>query len=154
VAGSAVALGAILAVSLCWPRAGKAFTLIEMPAWVFPEITVQANQNTVLCANNMADGSVRAIIGVLNVADATTSVAPLQTVTFGARQGTCMLLPAVQRTANGAPATIIPIIAVASAPGQAQNLNASIQLMDASGTHVVTTPTFMNSISTPGALVP
>jgi hypothetical protein len=155
-AGSVAAVALCLIGSIAVPRAVKAFTLIEMPAWVFPEITVEPSQVPMLCANNMGDGSVRGLIGLLNVADATASVTPLQAVAFGPHQGTCMLLPAVQTTANGVPAaaTIIPLIAIQGAPGQAQNVVASIQLRDAAGTHFVTSPTFMNSIPTPGALVP
>src|SRR5690349_8834742 len=95
-AGSVALLAAAwIGASLVRPTPSNAFTLIEMPAWVFPEVTANADQNFQVCANNMAgDGSVRMIIGVLDIADSTRflpGTTPM-TVDLNPSRGSCVAL--------------------------------------------------------------
>src|SRR5579863_10327392 len=125
---SAAALGGVwLATAIFHPSVSKAFTLIEKPAYVFPEVTVQPGENMMLCSNNLVGGgSTTMIIAVLDVADSTRllpGTTPM-TVTHNQQQGSCsLLLPAV-RTAAGTLAsssvmTGIPVMYILGGPNAA-----------------------------------
>jgi hypothetical protein len=145
------------------PPVSKAFTLVEMPAFVFPEVTVQGSQVPMLCMNNMGDGSVRTLIGLLDVADSSKAMSPLIPITLGAHQGTCALLPAVRPgPTTGAPGPASAIAAIFVSAGDAnasatggggagKGLVSSLQVRDEGGTRFVVTPIFMTGVTVPAA---
>ncbi len=157
--GSSAALlaGAWFAGAMLHPSVGKAITAVEMPAFVFPEVTVQGSQVPMLCASHMADGSVRTLIGLLDVADNSRSMGPLMPFTFGPHQGACVNLPVARPvTAVGAAmATAIPVIVILGSNesggggGAGKTFVASVQVRDEGGTRFVVTPSFMNAVSVP-----
>jgi len=53
-----------------------------------------------LCLNNMADGPVGALIGLLDVADSTRARSPLTPISLAAHQGACLNLPITTTTAD------------------------------------------------------
>jgi hypothetical protein len=171
-AGSlAVLAAAWFGATLLRPQVSKAFTLIEMPAWVFPEITANPGQNIMACANNLGgDGSVDMIIAVLDVADSSKFLAgttPTR-VALNPSKGSCaLLLPAVQTTANGdllpAVRTGIPVIFLGNQAGThssgggggaGKGILASIQLVGPNGAVTATTPTFNPNLLLPAVNLP
>ena len=137
-----------------------------MPAFVFPAITAQSNENMMLCTNNLAgDGSVRVLIGLLDVADSTRFVHGTTPITASLDQqkgGCSLLLPAVHPAAAAlapAPArTGIPAIFLTGAHsaggggGAGKGLVSSLQLVAADGSvRFLTTPTLMDGVSLPAA---
>ena len=168
-AGSVAVLAAAwIGATMLRPPVSKAFTLIEMPATVFPEVSAAAGQNIMVCANNMAgDGSVRALIGLLDVADSTRFV-PGTTptaVSLDVNKGSCaLLLPAVQTTVNAdiiAIRTGIPAIffqtgtqAHGGGGGAGKTFNASVQLVGPNGAITVLPPAFSANLLLPAVQLP
>ena len=162
---TAALAGVCLVTAMVHPQAARAITMVEMPALVFPEITAQANENIMLCVNNLTgDGSVRALIGLLDVADSSRFVRGTTSVpgSFDARKGACvLLLPAVRPTtdvlAPPAARTGIPVIYLTGAPSPngaasvaGRGLLASVQLVAADGSvRLVVTPTLANGLLLP-----
>ena len=164
---SAAALAGIwFGTAVFRPSVSKAITAVEMPAFVFPEVTAQSNENLMLCTNNLlGDGSVRVLIGLLDVADSTHFVAGttfLNTSLDRQKGGCSLLLPAVHPTAGTLappPArTGIPVIfvvgpgvsAAGGGGGAGRGLLSSVQLVEADGSvRLVMSPTLMDRVGLP-----
>src|SRR5579864_2590618 len=100
------AAGFVVLMAICWvaimmvkPPTTKAFTLIELPAFVVNPIDISPNQVGELCAVNWGDGSLNALVGLLDVTNTTTAASPIQSVELKAHTSQCFALPAVQRPA-------------------------------------------------------
>lgn len=156
----ALALGGVcFGTAMFHPSVSKAFTLIEKPAYLFPEVTTQPGQQLMFCTNNMAgDGSVDVLIGLVSVDDSTHFVAGTQPVTMSLNpeQGGCgLLLP--RKPGGGQDTTGMPIIVLGRNVGSAtggggagKGLVSSVQLIDADGSvKLVTTPTLMDGVAVP-----
>ena len=156
--------GLCLGISMMRPTVSRAFTLIERTAFVFPEITAQANENVMVCTNNLTgDGSVRAIIGVLDVADSTRflpGTSPLVTSLDPRKGGCVLLLPAVHTAGTLTPPparTGIPVIFLAGpetsnggGAAMGKGLVSSAQLVEADGSvRVATAPTMVENVALP-----
>jgi hypothetical protein len=151
---SALVMGGILTVAMLKPQTSNAFTLNPAGIFVFPQVTVSPGQQAKLCVSNMGDGSVDALIGLLNVLD-TSRTTSSTSMTFGPHQGTCILLPAIRAAGvagtapTAEPDTTIAIIAVLTKGKAYENLNSSLQIMNPTGTQFVLSPSF-----NPNLLVP
>jgi len=158
--------GVFSVIGMVHPSVGNAFTLIERPALVFPEITAQSNENIVLCTNNMAtNASVQAVVGLVDVADSTRflrGTTPVSASLDPQKGGCFLLLPAIHPTVDNAvlPArTGTPVIFIGGADansatggggGAAKGLVSSVQLVGADGSvKVVTTPTSIDKMLLP-----
>ena len=156
--------GVWFGATLVRPQVSKAITAVEMPAFVFPLVSLQGSQTPMLCMNNMGDGSVRTLIGLLEVADSGRAVSPLLPVTLAAHQGTCVNLATGRGpTSAGSTVTLLPAVFVAAGNdnaaggggGTGKGLVSSLQGRDDAGTRFVVTPTLMNQVTVPTAsLVP
>lgn len=158
---SAALAGMWMLTAMVHPSVSKAITMVEMPALVFPAVTAQPNESLMLCTNNLfGDGSVRTLIGLLDVADSSRFVRGTTGIpgSLDLRKGGCVvLLPAVMPEVGAlapVPArTGIPVIFVAganaNAPGS-KGLVASVQLVTADGSvRHVTTPTMVDRVLLP-----
>jgi hypothetical protein len=170
-AGSVAVLATLwIAASLIRPPASKAITGVEMPAWVFPPIAAAAGQNFMVCANNLTgDGSVRVLIGLLDVADSSRflpGTTPMS-MTLDANKGSCsLLLPAVQVTTGALVPAVrsgIPAVfyqtggstnAAGGGGGAGRGLLASVQLVGPNGTVTMVTPTLMPNLLLPAVSLP
>jgi len=159
------------AAAIFRPSVGKAFTLIERTAYVFPEITAGSTEKLMLCTNNLTgDGSVSLLIGLLDVADSTRFLATPVSAPLNPQQGGCsLLLPAVQVTAaTGAlttPArTGIPVVFImggganaysVGGGGAGKGLLSSVQLVEADGSvKLITTASLMDGLLVPAVNLP
>ena len=120
---SLAAIAGLLAVTILQPMVSKAApTSVEFTAAVFPAITVQRNENVLLCTNNLSsDGALVLLIGLLDVADSSRfalGTQPVQ-VTLDRHKGACaMLLPVAQNSVTPAGArTGIPAIFILQGGG-------------------------------------
>ena len=154
--GALVALLAIcwMAVVMIKPPNAQAFTLIEMPAFTFNPVEIGLNQVGEVCAVNWGDGTISALIGLLDIADTTKSASPIQAVELKAHASQCFQLPAVQRPTTAA-ATIpwtFPFLAVrhtATWNARQRDLTVSLQVLDGGSTKFVVPATFLPAVQVP-----
>jgi hypothetical protein len=159
------AAGLWIGAALVRPSVSKAITAVEMPAYVFPEVTFTSGQKLMVCTNNLlGDGSVRALIGLLDVADSSRLVPGTTTtsVALDAHRGGCaLLLPAVRPTVDALTAvpvtTGIPAVfliglnsASGGGGGAGRGLISSAQVVEADGSvRLLITPTLMERVGLP-----
>jgi hypothetical protein len=154
--------GALVALlAICWiaavmikPPQAQAFTLIELSAFVFNPVEITGNQVGEVCAVNWGDGSISALVGLLEVADTTKAASPIQSVELKAHTSSCFALPAVQSTA-AAGATIswiLPFVAVrktASWQSRQKDLTISLQVLEGGSTKFVAPANFLPAVQLP-----
>src|SRR5437588_7410344 len=131
----------VLLAGICWivamvrPSASKAAsTLVEMPAFVFPPVTLSGGQTVEVCGTNMGEGAVRGLIGLVDAADSSKALAEIP-FTFDAHKGTCVNLPGVQHGQgnSGDPVNVIALVAFQNSTqwsASGKSFNASLQIRD------------------------
>jgi hypothetical protein len=104
---------------------------------------------------------VRALIGLLNVADSSTARGPILPVGLASHQGTCMTLGAQNPTSVPSRFSAIAIIAIQGANasggggGAGRGLVSSLQLVEADGSvRLVVSPFFAQNVPVPPANLP
>ena len=154
--GALIALLALswIAVMMVKPPNAQAFTLIEMPAFVFAPVEISPTQVGELCAINWGDNSINALIGLLDTADTTKAGSPIVSVELKAHASHCVALPAVQRptAAQGTIPWTLPFLAVrhsANWNARQKDLTVSLQVLDGASTKFVIPATFLPAVQVP-----
>jgi hypothetical protein len=141
-------------VVMIQPLSTHAFTLIEMPTFVFNPVEISATQTAEVCAVNWGDGSLNILIGLLQPSDTTKSAAPIQALEVKAHTSMCVALPAIQKPAvtAAAPNFILPFLAV-RAPNSfnrgTRNFTVSLKVLDGGSTKFVVPATFLPAVQLP-----
>jgi hypothetical protein len=91
----ALLAGLLVAIAMFKPSATKAATA-DMPAFVYPPVTVHPGQHLVVCGSDMGEITISGVIGLLDVTDTSTTLAKIP-FTLKPNTGSCTTLPAVQR---------------------------------------------------------
>src|SRR5262249_8849199 len=128
-------------------------------AFVFPEITAASNETVVLCTNNLTgEAAVRAVVGMLDVAESTRflpTTTPVSASIDQQKGGCFVLLPAVQPNPNGLTPPVMTGIPAMFVTGANENtagkgLVSSLQLVGADGSvKLITSPTLLSNVLVP-----
>lgn len=154
--------GMVLLLALGWigiamvrPPASQAVTMMEMPAFTFNPVEISSTQTGELCTVNWGDGSINALIGLLDVADTTKAISPVQSVELKSHTSTCVALPAVQRpptTAAGMIAWTMPFLAVQRSSNwnaRQRDLTVSLQVLEGGSSKFAVPGTFQPAVQVP-----
>jgi hypothetical protein len=134
---------------------GKAATLTEMQAFVFPQVALTGGQSAQVCGTNMSDSSspVQGLIAVLDSADTTKLLAKTISFSLAAGAGTCVHLPSIPRATLSDGPNVIVIIAFQSSTTWNATVGkafiSSLQLKSDGTTRAVLTPMFIPVIQVP-----
>jgi hypothetical protein len=114
------------------PRESEAFTMIERSAWVLgPGLLSSAGQTAHLCVANMGDGSVRVLMGFLNVLGTRTVLSSMH-VTLAAGGGACHDFTNVSVTAPTGDPTAVELVGFVAEMGSGGGTGKAIQSLASS----------------------
>jgi hypothetical protein len=147
--------GLMVAIAIIKPSAAKAAVVTaDMPAFVYPPVTVQAGQSLVVCGSDMGEITITGVIGLLDVTDTTKTLAKIP-FTLKPNTGSCITLPPVQSGEAFETQRSSVIAFVAFPPSTVWNSTSgkayvgSLQVMDDERTRFVLTPMFLPAVPIP-----
>jgi hypothetical protein len=134
---------------------GKAATLTEMQAFVFPPVTLSGDQTVQVCGTNMSDSSspVQGLIAVVDAADTTKLLGKTIAFSLAARKGQCINVPSALRAQLAEGSNVIVVVAFQNSTTWNATVGkafiSSLQVKNGGNIRAVLTPMFIPTIQVP-----
>ena len=145
--------GLMVAIAMVKSSPTKAAAVTaDMPAFVYPPVTVKAGQSLVVCGSDMGEITISGLIGLLDVTDTTKTLVKVP-FTLKPNTGSCTTLPAVQPGSEAERSSVIAFVAFPpstqwnSTSGKAYV--GSLQVTEREGTRFVLAPMFLPAVPIP-----